>query len=416
MAVKLRSMRDVVEWRLCAGCGACFAACDRDAVRLVNGVDEGIRPVFDPVCDSCSTCLGICPGVRVDAFAAVGVDAPKEPELGPVLEIWEGYAADPEIRHQGSSGGVLSALAWFSLEHEKMEFALHSGKDPKCPWANRTFQSRTRAEVLARAGSRYAPASPCDGLDAIRKSAGPCVFIGKPCDAAAAIALRKQEAALDRNLGLVLTFFCAGTPSTQGTLAELEHLGVRASEVKSLRYRGQGWPGRFLACFGADGQERSSPYSECWGRLAKFTPLRCRLCPHGLGQIADISCGDAWESYRSDREGEGLSLVLVRTERGREILHRALAGGALALRQVRADAVRAAQGNLLQRQRELFGRLAALRAAGIPTTTYVNFGLRASWAGISLSRKAKSILGTWRRAFVRQWWRRNASNRGRGES
>ena len=42
--------------------------------------------------------------------------------------------------------------------------------------------SRTRAELLAATGSRYAPASPCDGLKMIEDAPGPCVFIGKPCD------------------------------------------------------------------------------------------------------------------------------------------------------------------------------------------------------------------------------------------
>ena len=81
-------------------------------------------------------------------------------EVGFALEIWEGYAADPEIRRQGSSGGLLSALALYCLEKEGMGFVLHTGMDETKPWTNKTVQSRDRSEILARTGSRYAPASP----------------------------------------------------------------------------------------------------------------------------------------------------------------------------------------------------------------------------------------------------------------
>ncbi len=63
-----------------------------------------------------------------------------------------------------------------------MEFVLHTGMDEQQPWTNKTCQSRNRRELMERSGSRYAPASPCDGLEAIEKSSRSCVFIGKPCD------------------------------------------------------------------------------------------------------------------------------------------------------------------------------------------------------------------------------------------
>ena len=68
----------------------------------------------------------------------------SDPEVGYALEIWEGYATDPEIRRQGSSGGLLSALALYCLEKEGMAFVLHTGMDETKPWTNKTVQSRNR--------------------------------------------------------------------------------------------------------------------------------------------------------------------------------------------------------------------------------------------------------------------------------
>ena len=163
----IKDLQDVVDWGLCLGCGLCKYASTSGTVELVNIESTGIRPVFDAEAVAASVrLLGICPGYSLDAETATGAmrnPTAADREYGPALEIWEGYAADPELRHRGSSGGLLSALALWCLEREDMAFVLHAGMDPDKPWLNKTFTSRTRADLLARAGSRYAPASPCDG-------------------------------------------------------------------------------------------------------------------------------------------------------------------------------------------------------------------------------------------------------------
>ena len=402
-------MKDVVDWGLCTGCGACYYACSKEGISLVNIESIGIRPRFDSaVCAGCTDCLSICPGNSVDGELATGHarnHTHADPAVGPALEVWEGYAGDPEIRYQGSSGGVLSALALYCLECEDMEFVLHTGGDEAKPWANRTVQSRNRIELLARTGSRYAPASPCDGLSLIEKSPRPCVFVGKPCDTAAVTMLRNQRPELDQKLGLVLTFFCAGTPSTQGTLDLLKGLDVPLEELTSVRYRGEGWPGSFKVRCQDGAPGKSLPYAKAWGRLTGYRPLRCHLCPDGLGRVADISCGDAWE--RLDNAGDaGRSIVVVRTERGREILHKALAAQYVKLEPVGVSAVRAAQPNQIQRHQVLLGRLLAMRLLFAPVPKFVGFSLFNSWSELPYLRKARTMLGTIRRVVLRGLWRR----------
>ena len=89
--------------------------------------------------------------------------------FGPALEIWVGHATDPEIHNSGSSGGATTALALYCLENENMGSVLHSEMDPENPWINRTVVSKTKEDLVARTGSRYAPASPCDSFDLIEE-------------------------------------------------------------------------------------------------------------------------------------------------------------------------------------------------------------------------------------------------------
>lgn len=415
MFQQISSLQDVVDWGLCIGCGACAYACDKGAVTLVNIESAGIRPRFDgDGCGTCTKCLAICPGYSLDGnLQAAAAKAPShsetraDREFGPALEVWEGYAKDPEVRYQASSGGLLSALALYCLEQEQMEFVLHTGVDEKQPWINKTIKSKTKAEILSRTGSRYAPSSPCDSLQDIADSDGKCVFIGKPCDAAAVAELRTQRPALDEKLGLVLTFFCAGTPNTKGTLDLVSSMKIQRSEVDTVRYRGQGWPGKFKVQYDGRSKEQSLSYQESWAKLTGYRPLRCNLCPDGLGRFGDLSCGDAWERHTGDGD-QGRSIVLVRTERGREILHRAIAAGYVQLERVDSGAVFAAQPNLLRRRRELFGRFLAMRLLGVPTPRFRGFYLFRGWIRQSPRMQFKTVAGTMRRIVQRRWWKRRA--------
>ena len=405
---RIRNLKDVVDWGLCTGCGACASVCSKPGIRLVNIEGVGIRPKFDSdECAECSACLSVCPGYQVDGRMATG---PKETltsaenEFGSVLEIWEGYATDPEIRHRASSGGALSGLALYCLERGGMEFVLHSAADPVKPWLNRTVKSKNREEIIGRTGSRYAPASPCDGLKSIEDSERPCVFIGKPCDTAAAFKMRAIRPALDQKLGLVLSFFCAGTPSTRGTLDLVTSLDFQTDQVRTLHYRGQGWPGRFTVGNG-DGSEKSLSYSESWGALTKYRPQRCHICPDGLGRIADISCGDAWDKFEENGD-PGRSLILVRTPRGQEVLRRAIDAGYVSAVPTNAAQVLSAQSNLLARRREIFGRLLGMKLLGVPSPRLDGFSLLRSWLTLPLKTQARTIAGTMTRLVQKGRWRR----------
>jgi coenzyme F420 hydrogenase subunit beta len=411
MTRPIKTLSDVVDWGLCTGCGACHYACPENGITLVNIEGVGIRPRFNSeACAKCTKCLSICPGNSVDGdMATLGLSKAPEStyEFGYALEIWEGYANDPEIRHRGSSGGVLSALAVYCLEQENMSFALHSAMDERQPWLNTTVQSRTRGEVLARTGSRYAPAAPCEGLESIEKSDRPCVFIGKPCDTAAVWMLRRERPELDRNLGLVLSFFCAGMPSTKGTLDLLDGLDIDAKSVDQIRYRGDGWPGTFKVIYDNGSCEKSLSYEDSWGKLSHYRPLRCQICPDGLGRVADVSCGDAWGSFNKDGD-PGRSIVIVRTERGREIVRRAIAANYVQLTLSTSKNVLDAQQNLLQKRKDLFGRLLGLRLFMMPVPSFSGFSLIRAWMHLSLRRKVRTVLSTIKRVLLRRSWQRKS--------
>lgn len=413
---KLRTVIDVAERQLCTGCGVC-AYVDPQRLRMVDDLGHGRRPLATGAplgaADGRES-LSVCPGI--DQSEAFEPDRPGAiPELleswGPVMEMWEGHAADPKTRFRGSSGGVASALATYCIERGGMHGLLHIASRKDRPYLNETVMSRSREEIVERSGSRYAPASPCDGLQLVEDAPAPCVFIGKPCDCLAVSRVRAIRPALDRNLGLVIGFFCAGTPTTRGTLAMLRKMGIDdPSKLRSLRYRGDGWPGKATAVVetAAGLETRQLTYHASWGEvLADHKQFRCNLCTDHTGETTDISVGDPWWSGVPE-DAPGRSLVLVRTERGRRILEGAVAAGYVVVERAESWKLRASQPGFPHVRGSIWGRVLALRVLGVPVPRYARVALFRHWLReLSLKEKLKSFVGTARRVSSRGLYRRH---------
>lgn len=412
---RIQKLSDVVDWRLCVGCGACASICPEQKVQLVDFLAEGIRPVVGPQgCASCRQCLDVCPAVQSD-FRHAATTPPEfsgsfAKEWGPVVAMWEGHATDPGIRHQGSSGGALTALSAYCLEVLGMHGVLHIGQDPEDPIRNRTRLSRNREELMKATGSRYSPASVCNGLGLVEAAPAPCVIIGKPSEIAAVRNARKLRPGLDQKVGVTFSFFCAESPSTRGTTALLERMGVEPKAVGDLRYRGVGWPGHFAPVKRGETQPAGQmTYRESWAFLQAFRPWSVQLWPDGTGELADIACGDPW--YEApDGKNPGSSLVVARTARGQEIIEGAIKAGYLELKPAEAWKLAKSQGGLLEKKGAIWGRRLALRLFGLPITRLDGMDLGHCWRQLPVGDKVRSIVGTVRRVFSKGLRRRAVMN------
>jgi coenzyme F420 hydrogenase subunit beta len=409
MRGRFNSVKDVADWRLCLGCGACAYICPKQEIGLVDFVDEGIRPTIEgDDCGSCTLCLEVCPAYENDHTAinsAPDLIDEVKPYCGPALEIWEGHAADPEVRFAGSSGGLITALSLYCLEKEDMHGILHIGQDQANPLRNKTVMSRTRSELMANTGSRYAPASACDRLDLIESAPTPCVFVGQPTEVSALRKARALRPKLDKNVGVTISFFCAGSPATKGTVELLRSMGVDPEDIKEFRYRGNGWPGKFAVTLkGESSPSHFQSYKESWGFVQAYRPFSVHLCPDGTGEDADISCGDPW--YREVKEGEaGSSILAVRTERGRRILKGAIKAGYVKLQPAEPWKLLKSQENLFEKRGAIWGRIAILRAFGLPAPKLKGFSLFKNWLRLSLEDKLRSTVGTARRIIRRDYFK-----------
>jgi len=389
------------------GCGACASICPQKAISLVDIPEQGIRPVVDKEkCQKCGSCIEVCVGINLTHKPFSQETMPQlRRAWGPVLEVWEGYSADDEIRFKSSSGGIATALALYCVEKEKMSGVLQTGADSQTPWKNTVFLNTNKESILACMGSRYSPSAVCGRFDLIRGAKDTVCFVGKPCDVAALKKAQNLDPVLDKKIGLTISIFCAGVPATSGTRELLSAMGVSAEEVEELRYRGFGWPGNTTAKIkGKPDRICQMSYERSWGEiLSKHSQLRCRLCPDGTGEFSDIACGDPW--YKKIMPDEpGQSLVLVRTEKGRDILKKALDSGYIKLHKIdNADILTKSQKSLLRKRQHLWGRLTAMKITGVPIPDYKGFSLFGNWMRLPFIEKFTSFFGTLKRIITRGW-------------
>lgn len=381
----------------CSGCGACALAFPQVSMRLDQ--ESGfLRPYVDASGghrqpDAPPISLGdVCPGM--------GSVAPRDERdfdrhLGPYVSVWRAWAIDPEIRHAGSSGGVVTALVDHILTSGEYAAVAGVAAGGETSISSEGVLMTTSKDALGAAGSRYFPATALTSLT--ETGGGSQAVVAKPCEVAG---LRRVEARRGTGSTFAIAVFCAGTPSARATERAIAELGVQREEVVDVRYRGNGWPGRFTLRLN-DGSQPSMSYRRAWGEfLGRDIDGLCRICVDGTGMHADLSVGDFWRTdergYPVFTEGDGESAVIARTARGEALLLVAEARGLIRLERITIDAVRAVQPAQVARTNSLAARMASRRLLGMRTPRYSGYRLSALAWRHPLST-ARFFAGTLRR-------------------
>ena len=410
-SARSRVMAKIETGDLCAGCGGC-AGVFPDKVTMETIPPGFLRPRETAPLDAAeeAALARFCPALGQAVAPAGRTDHVL---WGPYLEMRTGWSTDPDLRFAGASGGALSGMLLHLLETGTVEAVVQIAADPDNPIGNRTVVSTTRDDILAAAGSRYAPSAPLETLLELVATGRRHAFVGKPCDAAALRALADERADVAAAFPVILSFFCAGVPSETGARGVVSALGAGMPELARFRYRGKGWPGRATATL-ANGEERSMTYHESWGGiLSKHVQHRCKICADGTGKAADIVCADAWESddagYPVFDEAPGVSLIVARTALGARLIGEAEDAGGIVTDRFDVGGLAAIQPGQRERRRALLARLSALRLTGQPTPAYRGLHLWGAARQNPVSRNLRNFLGMLRRVLRAQIKRRGGT-------
>lgn len=329
-------IRNILDSQLCLGCGLCENISGK-AKMIVN--QKGFlvpEPIFMPTQIQSEFLNRVCPAINIDC-----VRADKTP-FGTIEGIFEGWASNADVRFHASSGGVISALCIHLLKTKRVDAILQVRKSEGHYMINEFHVSRTEDEVKECAASRYAPVAMFKNISMILNGPEKCyAFVGKPCDVMTMRRYVRVKPELKNKIKYYISLVCAGTPSYNAT-QELIARGKRSDDIEPVhvKYRGDGWPGEFKVTYN-DNSDFSCGYNESWGMvLGRRLNFRCKICPDGVGQYADIVVGDSWSTpsgYPDFSEQDGRSLILARTNEGQSLISSAIEDGAIECHHLELD-------------------------------------------------------------------------------
>jgi coenzyme F420 hydrogenase subunit beta len=323
---------EVVTTGLCTGCAGCVVACPHD----VLGYDDtnGIYRPFHLEEEEgpggcghgergCTSCTRACPRFRLwetetDTFVHGRERLPEE-LAGISRDIVLARATDPELHAHGQDGGLVSAILCWCLEHDRIDAALVSGLEGDgSTWKAVPAVARTRAEVLATAGSRYTYSANTLGYtQAVADGSERLALVGMSCQASIPGVMRARKAGKPgRRLALSIGLLCSKTfdDAIFTELFEAKY-GLARADIVKMNIKG------VFQIWTRDGGYHEVPLKECHA----WTREGCKSCPDFAAEHADISTGGigAFNDW---------TLTVIRTEAGREIMDGMIADGAVEVR------------------------------------------------------------------------------------
>lgn len=320
-----KSIQDVVEHKICCGCGACPVVCPISCIEFFYGNRFNYPKVDTERCIQCGKCLKVCPS----AFLLKGTDAGFSDDVtNAPYDCYLIHSKDDGIRIDASSGGFITGMILHLMGKGLADGGIVARGDSENPLVAKSFIATDRQALLSARASKYAPVSNCVTLSDVLGRSGRYVFVGTPCMIEALTKTQELLPKLQEQITLKISLVCAGMASHLSTKAYIKHYGVDIRDVRRICYRGDGWPGSFRA-YGDNGLILKRPYL---GDEVKYLVptdhyLRCWNCLDHWGRFADIAVSDPWCDEMVRTERKGISAIMIRTPRGNKAVVSAIDSG-----------------------------------------------------------------------------------------
>jgi coenzyme F420 hydrogenase subunit beta len=298
--------------------------------------------VDEQTCSQCGLCREVCPGIHFGKSLVARL--PDYPFAGVVQDAYVGKAADKNFFGNSQSGGIVSALLVHCLETGRIKGAVTVAMPPGTPPRPKVQVAETPDEIYQAQKSKYCPVPLLGFIRKLNNTEGPVAVVGIPCQLHGMINILDKMPKLQNKIAFTIGLVCEKVL----TFAALEYLISRA-KLDSMRPTGlhfknktvSGYPGDVFVF--SDDNLRIIPAKTRMQIKDYFTPARCRLCFDKMNVFSDITVGDPHGLQGVDRE-HGESMLLVRTNKGREVVENARQSNSINIRSIQYEHVLKGQG------------------------------------------------------------------------
>lgn len=292
-------VKTVCELNQCNGCMACVEKCPKQSISIVDSIRALNATIDEQRCIHCNVCKMVCPRISF-------VKGNKP------IEWKQGWAVN-EIRRKSSSGGAAFAIIKSFIEK--------GGYVASCLFKDGQFLFDITNDLeYAKnfSGSKYVKSNPTGIYKKIQKllEEKKVLFIGLPCQ----VAGLKNFIVKQENL-YTIDLVCHGTPSEKLLEKYLYENGYSIKKLQNIQFRKNTEFGIFVD------QEKIAYPKVMDDYLCTFLTginytENCYSCRFAsIERVSDITLGDSWGSEYLEEEHAGISLILIQSIKGKELMN-----------------------------------------------------------------------------------------------
>jgi coenzyme F420 hydrogenase subunit beta len=252
-------------------------------------------------------------------------------------------------------------------------------------------------EIMTGSGSRYGPAAALTPLMQLLEDQRSMAVIAKPCDVAAVRNLISERPHVKDTIAYLLVLACGGASRMTKNWALLDEFGVTRDNIAEFRHRGLGNPGPTRVVT-RDERVYDTTYLALWEDEGTWDlQWRCKVCPDGMGEVADLVSMDCWPGGAPTGEDEGFNGIIARTERGAELLAAAIADGVIDLTHDGLpvdETLEDWQPHQSRRKAAVPSRLRAMESEGLPVLRTTGLRLDRAEARMSAEEQDQEFSGS----------------------
>lgn len=361
-------IKDIVEQKLCTGCGACVSEAPDKLKMAFN--DEGFL-VAEQLSSGTSQAVRVCPfnpspDAEVkdeDALAEIFLpDAPHmDHRVGRYFNSYAGFSN--QYRETSSSGGVGTYVFEYLLKNKIVD-RLFIVAEANGSYEYQWFDDASQISKISK--TRYYPVTLEKLFLEMDSFQGAVAVSGVPSFIKAVRLKQYYHPELKDRIKFLVGIVCGGLKSKFYTDYLAQNAGIQNSYTKQ-EYRIKDPTSYALDySFGAYNQEnkfktiKMSQVGNTWG-TSLFNAPAYDLSDDLTAELADISLGDAWiNPYQQD--GLGTSVIVTRSKLAEQIISSGTENGDLSMESIPIDTFKFSQaGGLKHKQLGMKHRLHLLR-------------------------------------------------------
>lgn len=346
----MNNIQHVSDSYLCSNCGACAAACPKDAIDFEYSSVGRLAAKVNNKCIDCGICNKVCPSVD-----SIQLHLRNEDKYhGNILSVKVGRANDETLFSNAQSGGAIAAILHYLFKKGKIDAAIvcrmETADIPQCKGQIIT----SVLEILSTQKSCY---TPVELLSCLRnaKQYQSIAVVGLPCQiqgATSLVEVLKSYKNIKYKLGLICDrTLCATLMHTIKSYTSFKG-NIRIDwRRKDFSFKGKHYPYKTAPIVVYDNNGCMTVLENKFRFALKdfFTAPRCRVCFDKMNTFSDIVCGDPWGMNDIDWN-RGESLIITRTKLGDQLIKEIILEGAMILRDASYEEV--IVGQHLSRKKE----------------------------------------------------------------